>query len=150
METDDDKAVKLAAFYMRKNTSTQKGQIICTASNAGLYPFPIAPMYAVTKHGVVAVVRSLAQPLQKDGIRINGVCPNCIATGLADDNLFSSMELTPMSTLVSAVREFTENESMTGVTAEISGPKFTIREAPEYVDEITRKNMAAFWSLGYA
>src|SRR6187402_1064986 len=64
---------------MRKNTtSPQKGHIICTASNAGLYPFPIAPMYGITKHGVVGAVRSFAKPLEADGIRINGICPNCI------------------------------------------------------------------------
>jgi NAD(P)-dependent dehydrogenase (short-subunit alcohol dehydrogenase family) len=63
---------------MRKNSSREKGSIICTSSNAGLYPFPMAPMYAVSKHGVVGAVRSFAKPLQEEGIRINAVCPNCI------------------------------------------------------------------------
>lgn len=63
---------------MRKNTAVQKGSIVCTASNAGLYPFPIAPMYATTKHAVVGAVRSLAKNLEKDGIQINALCPNCI------------------------------------------------------------------------
>ncbi|KAH7386432.1 hypothetical protein BKA64DRAFT_735354 [Cadophora sp. MPI-SDFR-AT-0126] len=143
-------SIKLAVYYMRKNTSSQKGQIICTASNAGLYPFPIAPMYGITKHAVVGAVRSLAKPLEEDGIRINGICPNCIATGLADDNLMSSMIITPMSTLISAIQEFTTNTSLSGVTAEISGDKFTIREPPELVDDITRKNFDTFWALGYA
>jgi NAD(P)-dependent dehydrogenase (short-subunit alcohol dehydrogenase family) len=61
---------------MQKNSS--KGLIICTSSNAGLYPFPMAPMYAVAKHGIVGAVRSLAPQLEKDGIRINALCPNCI------------------------------------------------------------------------
>ncbi|KAH7134461.1 15-hydroxyprostaglandin dehydrogenase [Dactylonectria estremocensis] len=143
-------SIKLGVHYMRKNTSAQKGHIICTTSNAGLYPFPIAPMYGVTKHGVVGAVRSLATPLEADGIRINGVCPNCIATGLADDNLFSSMVITPMSTLISAIQEFTTNTSLTGITAEISGDKFTIRHPPEFVDDITKKNFDTFWALGYA
>ena len=39
---------------------------------------------------------------------------------------------------------------MTGVTAEISGEKYTIREPPELLDDITRKNFDAFWALGYA
>ncbi|KAG4427643.1 hypothetical protein IFR05_016874 [Cadophora sp. M221] len=143
-------SIKLAVYYMRKNTSSQKGHIICTASNAGLYPFSIAPMYGVTKHGVVGAVRSFAKPLEADGIRINAVCPNCIVTGLADENLFSSMILTPMSTLISAIQEFTTNTSLTGVTAEISGEKFTIRHPPEFVDDITQKNFDAFWALGYA
>ena len=63
---------------MKKNLGPQKGVIICTASNAGLYPFPIAPLYAISKHAVVGAVRSLRLPLEADGIRINGICPNCI------------------------------------------------------------------------
>jgi NAD(P)-dependent dehydrogenase (short-subunit alcohol dehydrogenase family) len=63
---------------MRKNTGAQKGSILCTASNAGLYGFPIAPMYGVSKHAIVGAVRSLAKPLQADGIQINAICPNCI------------------------------------------------------------------------
>jgi hypothetical protein len=72
------------------------------------------------------------------------------ATGLADDNLFSRMLLTPMSVAIDAIREFVMNQKLSGVTAEISGQKFTIREPPELVDEMTRKNFETFWSLGYA
>jgi NAD(P)-dependent dehydrogenase (short-subunit alcohol dehydrogenase family) len=143
-------AVKLAVHYMRKNSSEHKGLIVCTASNAGLYPFPIAPMYGTSKHGVVGTVRSLAKPLEPERIRINAICPNCIATGLADDHLFSHMLLTPMSVAIDAVREFVTNQNMTGMTAEISGEKFTIRDPPEMVDDLTRKNFDTFWSLGYA
>jgi NAD(P)-dependent dehydrogenase (short-subunit alcohol dehydrogenase family) len=152
---------------MRKNTSGQKGSIICTASNAGIYPFPIAPMYGTSKHAVVGAVRSLAKPLEADGIRINGICPNVIgippffvrfakllrratATGLADNNLFSSMTLTPISLAVDAVRELATNTQLMGVTAEISGNKYTFREQPEWVDEISRTNFEQFWKLGYA
>jgi len=142
--------VKLAVHYMRKKTSVEKGLIVCTASNAGLYPFPIAPMYGTSKHGVVGTVRSLAKPVEPEGIRINAICPNCIVTGLADDNLFSHMLLTPMSVAIDAIREFVTNPKLSGVTAEISGEKFTIREPPEMVDEMTRKNFDTFWSLGYA
>lgn len=143
-------SIKLAVHYMRKNTATNKGSIICTASNAGLYGFPIAPMYGTSKHAIVGTVRSLAKPLEADGIQINAICPNCIATGLADDNLFSNMILTPMSVAVDAIREFATKPDLTGSTAEISGDKFTLRTQPEFVDDITEKNFATFWSLGYA
>lgn len=143
-------AIKLAVHYMRKNPGPQKGSIICTASNAGLYPFPIAPLYAISKHAVVGAVRSFAKPLEGEGIRINAICPNCIETGIADDNLFAHMTITPMSTLINAVQELVTNESLSGVTAEVSGEKFTFRDPVEFVDEISRKNMDAFWALGYA
>ncbi|KUJ14469.1 putative short chain dehydrogenase/reductase [Mollisia scopiformis] len=143
-------SIKLAVYYMRKNTGAQKGSIICTASNAGLYPFPMAPIYALSKHAVVGAVRSLALPLQADGIRINSIAPNCIETGISDENLFAHMTITPMSTLLNAVGELAMNESLSGVTAEISGAKFTFRGPPEFVDDISRQNMDAFWALGYA
>lgn len=160
--------MNLAVHFMRKNSSASKGSIICTASNAGLYPFPIAPMYGTSKHAVVGAVRSLAKPLEADNIRINALCPNVIgtaslstwlrageltndpATGLADNNLFSHMILTPISVAVDAVREFVTNHELTGTTAEISGDKFTFRSPPEYVDNITKKNFDSFWALGYA
>lgn len=75
-------AVRLAAHYMKQNTpdeaSSLKGSIICTASNAGLYPFPIAPLYSATKHAVVGLVRSLGRPLQEQNIQINALAPNVI------------------------------------------------------------------------
>jgi hypothetical protein len=60
------------------------------------------------------------------------------------------MHPTPMSTAIKAVQEFLINPQLTGRTAEISGNKFTFREPPEYVDEITKLNFDAFWALGYA
>jgi hypothetical protein len=72
------------------------------------------------------------------------------ATGLADVKLFSAMKLTPMETLISALKEFVTDEKMTGVTAEISGEEFTIAKPPAYVDDITRHNLEAFLALGYA
>ena len=52
-----------------------KGLIICTASNAGLYPLPTAPLYAASKAGVIGLVRSTAQLIESKGIRINALAP---------------------------------------------------------------------------
>lgn len=57
------------------NTAGSRGSIICTASNAGLYPFPISPLYAASKFAVIGLVRSLADPLAEAGIQINGLAP---------------------------------------------------------------------------
>jgi hypothetical protein len=55
-----------------------------------------------------------------------------------------------MSTAINAVQEFLSNPQLTGRTAEVSGDKITFREPPEFVDEITRQNIATFWTMGYA
>ncbi|MEA2460297.1 MAG: hypothetical protein QOH90_474 [Actinomycetota bacterium] len=56
------------------------GAIVATASLAGLVPYPGDPIYAVTKHAVVGLVRSLAEQLQERGISINAVCPGFTET----------------------------------------------------------------------
>ncbi|TML13772.1 MAG: SDR family oxidoreductase [Actinobacteria bacterium] len=58
------------------------GSIVATASLAGIGPFADDPVYAATKHAVVGLVRSLAEPLRAKGITINCVCPGMTATGL--------------------------------------------------------------------
>jgi len=79
-------AVHLGIHYISKNTPTiagdgkppSKGSIICTASNAGLYAFPMAPIYSATKHGVIGLVRSLAPALEREQIQINALAPAVI------------------------------------------------------------------------
>jgi len=58
------------------------GSIVATASLAGIGPFADDPVYAATKHAVVGLVRSLAEPLRAKGITINCVCPGMTSTGL--------------------------------------------------------------------
>lgn len=70
-------AVKLAIHYMNKNdpSESSRGNIICTASNAGLYAFPVSPLYAASKAGVIGLVRSTAPILAQQKIRINALAP---------------------------------------------------------------------------
>ncbi|KAJ5632754.1 short chain dehydrogenase/reductase [Penicillium lividum] len=141
-------SVQLAIHYMSRNGG---GLICCTASNAGLYPFPMAPMYAATKHGVIGLVRSLARSLVPNGIRINALAPAVIETNIApSSDLFKSMIITPMSTVFKAVEMFVDDESLTGKVAELHGEHATLSEPPAYVDEDTGKNIETFWNLGYA
>lgn len=71
-------AVKLGIHYMHKNKddiTPSKGSIIVTASNAGLYPFPVAPLYGAAKAGLINLVRSLAPVHAKSYIQINALAP---------------------------------------------------------------------------
>ena len=58
------------------------GSIVVTASLAGLMPMPQDPVYSLTKHAVVGLVRSVAPQLEERGIRINAVCPGIVDTPL--------------------------------------------------------------------
>lgn len=58
------------------------GSIVATASLAGLVPMPADVLYTMTKSAVVGLVRALAEPLARDGVRINALCPGFVDTPL--------------------------------------------------------------------
>jgi NAD(P)-dependent dehydrogenase (short-subunit alcohol dehydrogenase family) len=61
--------------------------IVATASLAGLVAVPLDPIYALTKHAVVGLVRSVAPQLADRGIRINALCPGFADTPIVSDEL---------------------------------------------------------------
>ncbi|MBF8193993.1 SDR family NAD(P)-dependent oxidoreductase [Nonomuraea sp. K274] len=61
------------------------GAIVATASLAGLVGFSGDPIYTMTKHAVVGLVRALAEPLAERNIRIGAVCPGFTDTPLVAD-----------------------------------------------------------------
>ncbi|KAK7942915.1 uncharacterized protein PG986_012028 [Apiospora aurea] len=145
--------VKLAIHYMARNqpANDSRGAIICTASNAGIYPFPVAPLYAASKGGVISLVRSLGPALERTQIQINALAPAVLETNIApSQDLFTNMVVTPMSTLVRGVDQLLGDRSTTGAVAEIHGSSVTLRPDPEYVDADSKANLDTFWRLGYA
>ena len=61
------------------------GQILVTASLAGLVPIPPEPIYGLTKHAVVGFVRSLGPALAPHGVTISALCPGFVDTPLVSD-----------------------------------------------------------------
>lgn len=61
----------------------QGGAIVNIASMYSVFGSSIAPGYAASKGGVVALTRSLAVSWAKDGIRVNAVAPGWIKTNMA-------------------------------------------------------------------
>ena len=58
------------------------GLIINVASAGGLWPMPMAPVYATAKAGVVQFTRSVSPTLIKQGIRCCALCPQQVDTPL--------------------------------------------------------------------
>jgi NAD(P)-dependent dehydrogenase (short-subunit alcohol dehydrogenase family) len=61
------------------------GALVATASLAGVVAFAADPIYALTKHAVVGLVRALALTLADRGITVNAVCPGMVDTPMADE-----------------------------------------------------------------
>lgn len=62
------------------------GQILVTASMAGLAGMPGDVAYTATKHAVVGLVRSLGATLDAHGVCISAICPGFVATPLVPEH----------------------------------------------------------------
>jgi len=68
------------------------GAVVATASLAGLISFPIDPIYTMTKHAVVGLVRSVAPQLEEKGITCNAVCPGIVRTPLVGEEAEAALD----------------------------------------------------------
>jgi len=71
----------LQALLPRMNSSDGEA-ITVTSSAAGLIPIPFDPVYALSKHAVVGLVRSLALAYSDGRTRLNVICPGGFASPL--------------------------------------------------------------------
>ena len=68
------------------------GRLIAIASTASLQGKPSIASYVAAKHGVLGLVRSLAQEVAMDGITCNAVCPGFVDTDLAETAIAGVMD----------------------------------------------------------
>ena len=64
------------------------GDIVATASMAGLTPIALDPIYGLTKHGVIGFIRSLAASVSADPDHPD-ICVSAICPGFTDTNIIS-------------------------------------------------------------
>jgi NAD(P)-dependent dehydrogenase (short-subunit alcohol dehydrogenase family) len=60
------------------------GDIVATASLAGLTGTGFDPIYGANKHGVVGLVRAIGEDWPQYGIRVNAICPGFADTAIVD------------------------------------------------------------------
>jgi len=72
-------AIQIGAPIMIKQGG---GAIVCTASVAGLRNGAGSPAYSASKAGVISLVSLAANNLAGTNVRVNGICPGLIETGM--------------------------------------------------------------------
>jgi SDR family mycofactocin-dependent oxidoreductase len=60
----------------------QPGSLVLTSSSAGLIGYPNTAHYTAAKHGVIGLMKVLAQELGPHGIRVNAICPTAVGTAM--------------------------------------------------------------------
>jgi NAD(P)-dependent dehydrogenase (short-subunit alcohol dehydrogenase family) len=76
-----------ASYLAMKSSASNPaggGDIIATASLAGLVGTAFDPVYGANKHGVVGLVRAIGEAWPNDGIRVNAICPGFADTAIVD------------------------------------------------------------------
>lgn len=71
------------------------GAITITSSMGGLAPIPFDPIYSLTKHALVGLVRSLGAAHPSGPVRINAICPGGFTSDLFPPQLHRPDSLTP-------------------------------------------------------
>ncbi|MDP3418754.1 SDR family NAD(P)-dependent oxidoreductase [Falsiroseomonas sp.] len=70
------------------------GRVVMVASTAALKGYPYVTAYAAAKHGLLGLVRSLAQEVAAKGVTVNAICPGFTETGIVADSIARIMEKT--------------------------------------------------------
>lgn len=79
------------------------GAITVTSSAAGLIPIPFDPVYAMTKHALVGLVRSLALAYADGPVRLNALCPGGFSSDLLPSELKQASTMTPRDMATEAI-----------------------------------------------
>jgi NAD(P)-dependent dehydrogenase (short-subunit alcohol dehydrogenase family) len=74
------------------------GDIVATASMAGIHAIGIDPIYGLTKHGVVGLVRSVARYFdespERPDICVSAICPGFTDTNIIGEDLRELIDVT--------------------------------------------------------
>lgn len=106
--------------------------IVVTASLAGITPYSVDPLYSMSKHAVVGLVRSLAPTLAERNIKINAICPGGIDTGIIPEAQRSrdAIFMTPENVAAEVIRLMSVEETgKTWAKVSESKPAFIVRAA---------------------
>ncbi|MGK7862263.1 SDR family NAD(P)-dependent oxidoreductase [Falsiroseomonas sp. E2-1-a4] len=87
-------AVAVAQAVLPGMLATGFGRVVMVASTAALKGYPYVTAYAAAKHGLLGLVRSLAQEVATKGVTVNAICPGFTETDIVADSIARIMART--------------------------------------------------------
>ncbi|KAK6438548.1 hypothetical protein LTR95_005242 [Oleoguttula sp. CCFEE 5521] len=115
----------LAQHYFRQSRDSKNKTLVMTASVGGLYRCQVSPSYCATKHGVVGLMRSIANYYYDDpdiNARVNSINPGTVRTNLLDAAAWDSFDsdiFVPIEKIVSTVLMLIDGHDVDG--SEVGG-----------------------------
>jgi NAD(P)-dependent dehydrogenase (short-subunit alcohol dehydrogenase family) len=100
-----------------------RGKILFTGSWVQDMPFPEGTSYIVSKAGVKALARNMAQELATKGIRVNVIAPGIVMAGLSKQVYETNPEFGPRATAAIPLGEFGTAEQVAEAFAFLCGPQ---------------------------
>ena len=104
-------------------TDGVRGKILFTGSWVQDMPFPEGTSYIVSKAGVKAMARNMAQELAGKGIRVNLVAPGIVMAGLSKQVYETNPEFGPRARAAIPIGEFGTAEQVAEAFAFLCGPQ---------------------------
>jgi short-subunit dehydrogenase len=77
--------IYLLHFFMPSMIERKQGQVLITASGAGLNPLGAMAAYSMTKAALVSLTNVLRMEFQDRNINVSALCPGIIKTNIAKD-----------------------------------------------------------------
>jgi NAD(P)-dependent dehydrogenase (short-subunit alcohol dehydrogenase family) len=106
------------------------GAIVCTASVAGLRANAGGIDYSASKAAVISMIQTVAYELYGSGVRINGICPGLVETGMTA-SVFERVRARGKEALIGQVNP----TARAGDTGEIAAMAcFLLSDAASYVN----------------
>jgi 3-hydroxybutyrate dehydrogenase len=83
-------AFHIAKAACRHLCKTAPSSLLFTSSASGLGAGPGGAAYYASKHGVIGLMRTMANELGRDGVRVNALCPGWVNTPMLEEDIAES------------------------------------------------------------